>query len=212
MSATVTPSDSMKSMLGSNPGVTRIYDNVLAVLPATTQPLIQLALWNSVEEFCLRSQYFRERIYWQMAPGVYQVDFNPFSASQLVSWVLSQYGLTSFRIVPPAILEDLQTPPNAARTGWAIVALTPTSFDALQKSASFPELWTTWFETMLDGTMFRLTGQPAKPWSSTQLAQYHGARFRMGINRARDIAERLHSDQQSPRRTYPYFAHGRRKN
>jgi hypothetical protein len=211
MSATVTPSDNMSATLGTNPGVERVYDNVLATLPATTQPLIQLALWNAVEEFCIRSLYFREKVYWQMAPGVFQVDFNPFSSTQLVTWVLSQYGLTNFRVVPPAILEDLQVPPLAARTGWAWVVLKPTSFQAVQQQNAFPELWNTWFETMLDGTMFRLTGQPAKPWSSAQLAQYHGQRFRMGLNRARDIAERLHSDQQSPRRTYPYYAHGRRK-
>jgi hypothetical protein len=211
MSATVTPTDNMNSMLGSNPGVTRVYDNVLATLPATTTPLIQLALWNAIEEFCIRSLYFREKIWWQMAPGVYQVDFNPFSASQLVTWVVNQNGLTNFRVVPPAILEDLQVPPTGSRTGWAWVVLKPTSFDALSKSGAFPELWTTWFETMLDGTMFRLTGQPAKPWSSAQMAQYHGTRFRMGLNRARDISERLHTDQQSSRRTYPYYAHGRRK-
>jgi hypothetical protein len=64
---------------------------------------------------------------------------------------------------------------------------------------------------MLDGTLGRLYGMPSKPWTSTQLATYHGTRFRQGMNRARDIAERLHSHQQSPRRAYPYFARGRRK-
>lgn len=211
MSATVTPSDNMNATLGSNPGVTRVYDNVLATLPATTLPLIQLALHNAIDEFCIRSLYFREKVWWQMAPGVTQVDFNPFSATQLVIWVFAQHGLTNFRVDPPGTLEDLQVPASAARTGWAWVALGPASFQAVQQQGAFPELWTTWFETMLDGTMFRLTGQPAKPWSSVQLSQYHGSRFRMGINRARDIAERLHSGQQSPRRGFPYFAHGRRK-
>jgi len=98
--------------------------------------------------------------------------------------------------------------PNAARSGWALLALKPTSFDT-----DLPqEMWSNWFETLLDGTMFRLYGMPAKPWSSPQNAQYHGTRFRQGINRARDIAERQHSNQQSPFRAYPYFAHGRRKN
>ena len=37
MSATVTPIDDMDSMLGDNPDVQRIYDNVLAVMPASTR-------------------------------------------------------------------------------------------------------------------------------------------------------------------------------
>jgi len=211
MSETITPTDNMRSLLGSNPDVTRVYDNVLAVMPSATLPLVQMCLWSTIEEFAIRSLYFRDKVYWQMAPGVWQVDFNPYSATQLVVWVITQYGLTNFRVVPPAVLEDLQVPCDAARTGWAWLALKPTSFQAVQQPGAFPELWNTWFETMLDGTMFRLYGQPAKPWSSPQMAQYHGSRFRQGMARARDIAERQHSDQQSPRRTYPYFASGRRK-
>lgn len=211
MSTTVTPSDDMHTMLGANPDVQRIYDNVLAILPAATLPVVQLALWNAIEEFAIRSTYFRHKAYWQMAPGVYTVDFNPLSASQIVVWVIEQHGLWQWEIRPPATLVDLQTP-NAARSGWAVLVWRPASFDAVKRLGAFPELWSTWFETILDGTLFRLYGQPIKPWSSPQLAQYHGQRFRQGLNRARDVAERLHSDQQSPRNVFPYFARGRRKN
>jgi hypothetical protein len=210
MSMTVTPSDDMASTLGGNPDVERVYDNVLAILPAVTLPLVQLALWNAIEEFAIRSTYFRHKAYWQMAPGVYTVDFNPISATQIAVWVLSQEGLTQFEVRPPATLVDLRAP-LAARTGWAVLAWKPASFDSVNAQGSLPELWSTWFETVLDGTLFRVYGQPMKPWSSPQLAQYHGQRFRQGLNRARDIAERLHSDQQSPNRAFPYFARGRRK-
>jgi hypothetical protein len=211
VSETITPADDMSSVLGSNPDVQRIYDNVLAVMPAVTLPIVQLALWNAVEEFAVRSTYFRAKVYWEMAIGVSTVDFNPHSAAMLVVWVLEQHGLTDFVVRPPATLVDRQVP-LAARTGWAILALKPTSFDVVKQKGALPELWSTWFETMLDGVLFRLYGQPAKPWSSPQLATYHGTRFRQGMNRARDIAERLHSDQQSRRRRFPYFAMGRRKN
>jgi hypothetical protein len=211
MSDTITPTDDLHTLLGPNPDVQRIYDNVLAITPSMTLPLMQVALWNAIEEFAIRSTYFRHKAYWQMACGVTTVDFNPLSASQIVVWVLDQWGLTQWEVRPPATLVDLQTP-LAARTGWALLAWKPTSFATVCQLGAFPELWSTWFETILDGTMFRLYGQPAKPWSSPQLAQYHGTRFRQGMARARDIAERLHSNQQSPRRQYPYFAHGRRKN
>jgi hypothetical protein len=60
--------------------------------------------------------------------------------------------------------------------------------------------------------MFRLYGMPSRPWSSTQLASYHGTRWWQGVNRARDQAQRLNSRQQSPQRVFPYYARGRRKN
>jgi hypothetical protein len=192
------------------PDVERLYDNVQILLPAITLPVINLELWNTVQEFCIRSTYFRSLIHWQMAPGVSSVDFNPFSASMMVVWVLWQHGLTNWQVNPPAQLVDFLKP-TGGRTGEAMVALRPISFDEVKLNA-MPELFTTWYETMLDGVLGRLYAAPAKPWSAPPLAQYHGSRFRMGINRARDIAERLHSNQQSPRRAYPYFAHGRRKN
>lgn len=205
----VVPETSVPSAI-SSADISRFYDNVQSSLPAVTLPVIDLELWNTIQEFCIRSTYYRSKIQWQMGIGVSTVDFNPFNANMIVVWVLRTHGLTHFEINPPAQLVDF-LPPQAARSGWALLALRPTNYVWVQQG-NMPELLTTWFETMLDGTLFRLYGMPAKPWSSPDLAKYHGARFRQGINRARDIAERLHSDQQSPARRYPYFAAGRRKN
>jgi hypothetical protein len=191
------------------PDVERLYDNIQMMLPAVTLPVIEIDLWNAVQEFCIRSTYFRSKVYWQMAPGVSTVDFNPFDVNTVVVWVLHVEGLTDWEINPPAQLVDF-APPTANREGFAILALRPRAFDEV-KLNTLPELFTTWYETMLDGTLGRLYAMPAKPWSAPPLAQYHGTRFRQGINRARDIAERLHSQQQSRRRNYPYFAAGRRK-
>jgi hypothetical protein len=191
------------------PDVERLYDNIQTLLPAITLPVIEMLLWSAVQEFCIRSTYFRSKVYWSMAPGVSTVDFNPFDVNTVVVWVLHVEGLTDWEINPPAMLVDF-APPTASRQGFAIVALRPHTFDEVKLNA-LPELFTTWFETMLDGTLARLYAMPAKPWSAPSLAQYHGQRFRQGLNRARDIAERLHSQQQSRRRNYPYFAAGRRK-
>ena len=192
-----------------SPDIERLYDNVQMLLPGVTVPVIEIALWNAVQEFCIRSTYFRSKVYWQMGPGITTVDFNPFDASTVVVWVLFVRGLTHWEVNPPAQLVDFM-PPTGPRQGWALLALRPVAFDEV-KLGALPELFTTWFETMLDGVLFRLYGMPIKPWSSPSLAQYHGTRFRQGMNRARDIAERLHSHQQSPRRAFPYFARGRRK-
>ena len=206
MSATVTPSDDLQTTLGSQPDIERVYDNVLAIVPAVTFPLVKMALWNAIEEFARRSVHFRETVHWTMGIGVGSVDFNPYSATMSVCWVLSQTGLYRWQIDPPARLVDLVSPQTTLRTGDAIVALKPVSLEA-----DLPQhMWTQWFETILDGVLGRLYALPAKPWSNGQLAQYHGTRFRQGLNRARDIAARGYSNQQ-PNWAFPVIAKGRRK-
>jgi hypothetical protein len=199
------PADDLRTTFGANPDIERLYDHVQAILPGVTLSLLQMMAWGAIEEFAIRSTYFREQVSWSMAIGVSTVNFNPHSADMQVCWVLGQDGLWQWQVNPPGELVDLRTP-TTARTGTALLALKPTSFDANLPN----EMWTNWFETILDGTLFRLFGMPGKPWASPQLAQYHGARFRQGINRARDVATRNWSNQQAPW-TFPYFAAGRRK-
>jgi hypothetical protein len=205
MSGTATPTDDLQTTLGSQPTYERIFDNVQLVVPSVTLSLIKVALWNAIEEFALRSLYFRDLVGWTMPIGVTSVDFNPHSANFSVCWVLGQEGLIHWRVHPPGTIKDLREP-LTLRSGIALLALKPLSFDV----TLWPELMTNWFETILDGTLFRLYGMPNKPWMNTQLAQYHGTRFRQGVNRARDVAARAYSNQQ-PAWMYPYAAKGRRK-
>jgi hypothetical protein len=195
---------------GIRPHVDRLFDTIQSQLPGATLAAIELALENAIEEFCYRSTYFRERVFWQMAPGVRLLTIDPYDRNLETIYITAQEGLLDYRVAPPATLVDEQIP-LAARTGWALIILKPRSFAAVKRGA-VAALFTNWWEVMLDGVMGRLYGQPAKPWSSPQLAQYHGTRFRQGISRARDQAERGNSAQQSRFRNFPYFARGRRKN
>lgn len=206
---TTTPSSDLSSFLGSDLGLNRLYDNVQAVVPAVGLSLIKMMGWNTIEEFYLRSTARRENVYWQMAVGVSEVDFNPFDATWLVAWILDVSGLHCPKIEMPGLLIDLQ-PPSSPRSGQALLALKPVNF-----TTNLPqELFTQWFETILDGTLYRLYATPAKPYSSPQLAQYHGGRYRGGIARARAIAQKQYSNGggrwQFPR--MQGFAAGRRKN
>jgi len=192
---------------------TRIYDRVQSVLGSVTQPTLDQLLWDTIDEFAIRSRYFQQKVYWQMGASQSTVDFNPFSADMVTIWVLYVFGLWDFRVDPPAVLVDTSNPvATITRTGYALLALKPVDLNSALVSPWMGDFWTTWYETILDGVFFRLYGQPMKPWSNPQLTTYHGTRFRQGINRARDIADRLHSHQQAQRRRYPYYAMGRRKN
>jgi hypothetical protein len=208
MSGTTTPTSDLSTFLGTDPGLERLYDNVQSSVPAVTLSLVKLAAWNTIEEFYLRSTAKRELVFWQMAPGVQSIDFNPFDANWLVAWLLDFCGLFSWKVDMPGCLIDLNQPLQQ-RQGTALLALKPASF-----SAAFPqELFVQWFEVILDGVLFRLYGQPAKPYSSPQLAQYHGQRYRRGIADARSIAQRQYTNGPG-RWNFPReqgFAMGRRK-
>jgi hypothetical protein len=190
-------------------GLDRLYDTIQSRLPGMTQPLIDLELHNVIEEFCRRSTYFREQIFWQMQPGISRLELSPYSLQMVTILVIAQDGLLDYYIEPPATMVDRQVP-TATRSGKALIVIKPKTLEFVKKGAA-PDLFTTWFEVMLDGVLFRLYGIPAKPWSSPQLASYHGTRWWQGVNRARDQAERLNSSQQSPFRMFPYWARGRRK-
>jgi hypothetical protein len=219
--ATATPIYDLTIATGPSPDIQRLYDNVQAVVPAVSLPVITLQTWNAIEEFYLRSTLRREEVLWTMGSGVDEVDFNPFDADWLVAWILDvgpAYGVSSaanttsvsgrdLRIDPPSLLRDIHNPvPTTQRQGSALLALKPVSLDI-----EFPPmLWMQWFDVILDGVLFRLYGMPSKPYSSTQLATYHGTRFRGGIRRARDYAQRQYTDGGG-RWCFPYFSRGHRK-
>lgn len=207
MVATITPVSDLSTALGADPGLERLYDNVQAVVPGVTLSLIKLAAWNTIEEFYLRSTVQRQAVYWQLTSGETTIDFNPFDETWLVAWILEFDGLHNVEISQPAVLRDLTFPtPSTARNGRALLSLRPISMDV-----NFPpDLWVQWFDVILDGTMGRLYGQPAKPWSAPQLALFHGQKFRGGIRRARATADKGFTNGAG-RWRFPYFSGGRRK-
>lgn len=207
MSGTTIPVSDQTTSLGPNPDIERLYDNVQAIVPGVQLPLLQIEAWNVIEDFYIRSTVRRREVFWEMASGVPEVGFNPYDAEWLVAWVLGVTGLIAFRIDPPATLYDLR-PTASLRKGTALLALKPVAFTV---SPGGSELWSTWFETVLNGVLYRLYRTPAKPYSSPQLAQFHGHSYRAGCAQARAAADMSFTDGGGRWRV-PYFANGRRKN
>jgi hypothetical protein len=68
---TITPIDNGDTYLGADPGLERLYDNVQVEAPGLTLPVAKMALWNTIEDFALRSTYFRSVGYgWAMPANV----------------------------------------------------------------------------------------------------------------------------------------------
>lgn len=208
MAITPTPTSDLSTFLGTSPGLERLYDNVQAILPVVSLEIIKMMSWNTIEQFYIESTSRRETVYWTMALGVQNVDFNPFDENWQVAWVLQVTGLSCFTIEMPAFVTDTTiNGANAVRNGSALLALKPVSFNAELP----PELFIQWFETILNGTLFRLYSTPMKPYSSPQAAAYYGREWRKGIARARGIADKQFTNGGG-RWNFPTFAAGRRKN
>jgi hypothetical protein len=120
-----------------------------------------------------------------------------------VAQVKNVSGISHFHVVPPSLLVDDGTT-TASRSGTIDLILKPISF-----STPLPaEVWSTWFETLKSGCLGRLYGQPARPYSSPQLAQVHTQKFNAGIARARARADGVYAGTGG-RWMFPYFARGR---
>jgi hypothetical protein len=207
MTTTPTYDPTSTGFLGADPQVERLYDNIQGTVPAVELAMVKMQIWNTIEDFYIRSTVRRETAYWQMPIGVSSVDFNPFDADWLVCWILGFTGLGRARIDPfSATLYDLHYPTATNRKGEALLVLKPTSFAAELS----PMLWSQWFETLMSGVLYRLYGQPVKPYSSPQMAQFHGRRYMSGCASARAIADHGFTDGGG-RWLYPYYARGRLK-
>lgn len=185
-------------------GLERIYDALESTLPGVAHAMVQLAVWDALEEFCVRSTFWRESVAWEMPVGVTGIDLNPLDANTRIQWILEVCGLSCHQVKPAAILLDtghgLVTPGDTVRSGTVWAVLKPSGL-----GSSLPDWVHDWNEGIRDGALARLYLQPAKPYSNLKSADYHAKRFRTQIQLAR--AEARTVCRRPPR--FPYFARGR---
>ena len=188
--------------------IDRLYMSIRSNLDIDTpQTVIRQMAWNTIEDFYIQSTACREHVYWKMAPGARTIDFNPFDETKLVAWILNWRGLTKGKVEHPSVLRDLAFPVSTQeRQGEAWLALKPVNLAAVE-CCSCGDLWSTWFEYVLSGCLYRLYLQPGRSYSNPKLAEYHYKRYRAGVASARDTSGRGYS-AGSPVRG-PYFARGR---
>lgn len=180
-------------------GLERIYDAIEAILPGVMHPVVQMVVYDALDEFCTKSTYWRQLFAWSMAPGQTRLDLNPPGASPLVRWVLGVSGMRCHRIAPTAILVDTGDT-SVIRSGTVWAACTPVQLENL------PPWVNDWSEAIRAGALFRLYSHPKKPYSDPRLAPYYGKLFRQQITLAKIEAQKL---CERDAWHYPYFARGR---
>ena len=186
--------------------VTRLLDNLQMQVPGLTSDMAALVAWNTIEDFYIRSTYRREHVYWQLNPGEVQLQFDPYDQNWRVCRFMDFCGLQKPKFIPPGTVLDLTSPtPDVVRNGEILLALRPKDINVELPA----DVWTTYWETLLAGAMYRLFYQPGKPYSDMNAGQLCGRAYRSGIASARaDIQARHLRDSQAW--SYPYFATGGR--
>lgn len=179
-------------------GLDRIYDAIEAVVPGVNHAVVQMAVWDALDEFCSKSTFWRATVQWTMQPSIQAVNLNPVSGNALVRYILAVRGLARWRAEPPATIVDL-IPNDEARSGQARVALRPSRLSANLPSSLVDD----WQQGIRDGTLAALYGQPAKSYSSGTLAQYHRKQFLAAIREARSQTARYNSGEQTSGWTFP---------
>ncbi len=178
--------------------ITRLMNNARARLAGATDQLLQIELFNVMDEFFKGSNVWNEDIDIIIPgqdPANTQYDVTP-SGPSLVDkllWVFtvdpneptargSQIG--AFMSTPGVL--TLANQPSSDATYRVTVALTvqdPTKRDGY---VTFPAwVLAKYRATILDGLLGNMMSQPQKPWTNTQLSVFHMRKFKNGVAAAR---------------------------
>lgn len=182
-------------------GLDRIYTALLSELNGVPMPVLQMSVFDAIEEFCRRSIIWRQTLQFTMAPGIARVDLNPVDDNTLVAWILWVYGPQRWMMRPPALLIDLGDT-STDRRGSCLVACKPARLDTYD----VPDfIVSDWGMTIRNGAKGRLLAMPNRPWSDPKAAEFYERRFRGEIFLAKETVRR---QGDLPRPGFPYFARG----
>lgn len=197
--------------------VNRLMDNLRIKLPGALDGVLQLELFNVLDEFLKTTCAWQEEIPFTTKAGETEYFVTAVGPSQIVRlmWVRNDgderdlYVETAMPV--PGTLR-LRHAPDEAVPMTACVACT-VSDPATREGYPYLPDWilAKWMDDVMDGVLARMMGQIAKPYSSERMAVYHARRFGNAMQRAR--AEVLHDNVYGGQRwTFPRgFASGRQR-
>jgi len=206
--------------------ITRLMNNARIRLAGATDGLLQVELFNVMDEFFKTSNVWNEDIDFPVgasdpANTIYEI--TP-SGPALINMLIGVYivdpnhttergPLTGAFMSTPGEV-TLQTQPSSAATYRASVVLTvqdPTKRDGY---VVFPAwVLAKYRDVILDGLLGNMMSQPNKPWTNTQLSVFHMRKFKNKTAAARVEWTRNNSYRRQAW-VFPGFArgsqHGRR--
>lgn len=167
----------------------RLMDNLRTSLPGAVDLAIQSELWNVIDEACRDGWIWRESF-----PVTLVADTASYSIVPTGTDVVQVLSVAHDTLdVSDAVVEFgnlyLTTVPTAADVALPLIAvlvLTPALSTGADVEGLIPaDMWTTFHQLWLSGTLARMMAQPAKPYSNVSLALFHGRRFKRDLALAR---------------------------
>jgi hypothetical protein len=166
----------------------RIIDNARIHLPGAQDITLKLELFNALDEFCQTSLIWQEDINFNVKPNVqlyYLVPGEPGTIVRLMHMVgTDKFPVYGSMQTPGDLI--LRTAPNDITTYTATVAKTVT--DPTDRDG-FPEIskWILerYHNEILEGLLYRMMMQAAKPYSNEKLSIFHLRKFRGACANAR---------------------------
>jgi len=207
----------------------RILQTLKVHVPGVTDPVLELELFNVMDEFFRRTSAWRFYQDIDLVENVYEYGFAVPGNTQIVrllavehsgiqvpsaatvgavqasvgtlapeltfddgdakfhydeSDIDTQNNLFSYALYRPGFITVTALPDAEARKYPMKTCVALTVARGCLECADCGEwsledwMWDTFFQDWYDGTLARLYGMPAKPWSSPTIAAYHARRFR----------------------------------
>src|SRR6478736_5341851 len=166
-------------MATNPPIVDRIMDQLRLKLPGALDGVTQLELWNTVDDFLTRTNVWIDETTVELKPGKLVYEFSPSAAGASVRRIMDVRNTAGTRSTTKAWMPvpgTLQIASGVSDKLDIVVVTAVTIADPGKRQVypSLPEwMWSEYQTELIDGTIGRMMGQPAKPYSNPQLAAYH---------------------------------------
>jgi hypothetical protein len=205
--------------MGDDPHVQRIIDSARVSLPGATDGTMRLELFNVVEEFCRETNAWQDVSCLTLCPQqceypIYSTDGNGeiyrLLGVENACPTDPKFTARSWMPIPGVLRVDFV--PSAPQDLHVVTALSPSELGRNQQFPGVPDWFISQYApTLTAGLAGKMMAQPAKPYSSPQLATSNLGKYRRGIAQTRMFLQ--HGNlQEGARWNFPQsFAVRRRK-
>lgn len=180
----------------ANADMNRLMDHARIRLPGALDAAIQMELFAVMNEFFQTSNIWYEDIKFAVTPTsdsyidnpeAYTYDVIPEQGTiTRLMGIIDSQGRPQQGYMPTLGQVILSFSPNTADTYSARVALTVSDPVTRDGYPEFPDwIMDKYGNDILEGVLSRMMSQIAKPYSSPQMAQYHGKLFKQAVSQAK---------------------------
>jgi len=182
--------------MATNPLIDRVMDQIRVKMPGALDGVTQMELWNTLDDFLVRTNVWTGETEVKLKVGKLEADLDSPTAGASI-WRLmavknedgTNYPIKAWISTPGTI--TFASGVSEPKTIVATVALTVGDPGKRQVYPDVPDwIWGDYYDVIIDGTIGRLFGHPAKPYSNPQMALFHLKQYSAGCDQAKWMVNR----------------------